>query len=72
MPFYFCPRSVMLFVIHRANHPELTYRGGQEPIIHFEADLHTVIRWAEANGTRWAFSLSNAGANYTVFRSRTD
>ncbi len=23
VPFYFCPRSVMLFVIHCANHPEL-------------------------------------------------
>ena len=29
VPFYFCPRSVMLYVIHCANHPELTYRGGQ-------------------------------------------
>ena len=31
VPFYFCPRSVMLFVIYRANHPELDYRGGQHP-----------------------------------------
>ncbi len=72
VPFYFCPRSVMLFVIHRANHPELTYRGGQEPIVHLEADLYRIIRWAEANGRPWAFSLSNAGAYYTEFRSRTD
>jgi hypothetical protein len=34
VPFYFCPRSVMLYVIHRANHPDLSYRGGQEPIVH--------------------------------------
>jgi hypothetical protein len=72
VPFYFCPRSVMLFVIHRANHPELTYRGGQGPIVHLEGDLYGVIRWAEANGRPWAFSLSNAGAYYTEFRSRTD
>src|SRR5213594_3136416 len=39
VPFYFCPRSVMLFLIHRANHPDLMYRDGQEPIIHLEADL---------------------------------
>src|ERR1044071_7424947 len=32
VPFYFCPRSIMLYLIHCANHPELTYRGGQEPI----------------------------------------
>lgn len=27
VPFCFCPRSIMLFVIHCANHPELIYRG---------------------------------------------
>ncbi len=69
VPFYFCERSIMLFVIHCANHPELAYRGGQQPIIHLEADLHQVVQWAEANGRRWAFSLSNAGAIYTQFRS---
>ncbi|MBN1420466.1 MAG: DUF4433 domain-containing protein [Planctomycetes bacterium] len=72
VPFYFCPRSVMLFVIHCANHPQLTYRGGQDPILHLEADLLAVVRWAEANGRRWAFSLSNAGARYTDFRSRLE
>ncbi len=72
VPFYFCPRSIMLFVIHCANHAELTYRGGQGPIVHLEADLHAVVAWAEASGRRWAFSLSNAGAFYTEFRSRVD
>jgi hypothetical protein len=72
VPFYFCPRSVMLYVIHMANHPELSYRGGQGPIVHLEADLHKVIRWAGAAGRRWAFSLSNAGAYYTEFRSRVE
>lgn len=72
VPFYFCPRSVMLYLIHCANHPELVYRGGQGPIVHLEADLHEVIRWVEANGGRWAFSLSNAGAYYTEFRSRLE
>lgn len=68
VPFYFCPRSIMLFVIHCANHPDLTYRGGQEPIVHLQADLHSVIAWADAHGVPWAFSLSNAGAIYTEFR----
>ncbi len=72
VPFYFCPRSVMLYVIHCRNHPELSYRDGQEPIVHLEADLRAVIRWAEAQGKRWAFSLSNAGASYCEFRSRED
>ena len=72
VPFYFCPRSIMLYVIHCANHPELTYRGGQGPIVHLEADLHEVVGWTDGNGRRWAFSLSNAGAYYTQFRARLD
>lgn len=72
VPFYFCPRSVMLFVIYCDNHPELTYHSGQEPIVHLEADLHEVLDWAESEGRRWAFSLSNAGAYYTEFRNQRD
>ena len=64
VPFYFCSRSVMPYLIYKRNHPELAYRGGQEPIIHLEADLHEVVTWANRNGRRWAFTLSNAGSNY--------
>ena len=70
VPFYFCPRSIMLYVIHCANHPELKYRGGQGPIIHLELDLHETIQWADSVGRRWAFSLSNAALAYAEFRSR--
>ena len=70
VPFYFCPRSIMLFILHCANHPELTYRGGQRPIVHLEADLHQSVEWAQANNRRWAFTLSNAGAYY--FEDRAD
>jgi hypothetical protein len=72
VPFYFCPRSIMLYVIHCANNLELAYRGGQEPIVHLEADLHQTIAWAESERRRWAFTLSNAGAYYTEFRNRLD
>jgi hypothetical protein len=72
VPFYFCSRSIMLYVIHCANHPELSYTGGQGPIVHLEADLYRVVRWAEKYGRRWAFSLSNAGAVYTQFRAQLD
>jgi hypothetical protein len=72
VPFYFCPRSIMLFLIHCANHPELAYTGGQEPILHLEADLQKTVAWADAGHRRWAFSLSNAGAVYTQFRNRVD
>lgn len=70
VPFYFCPRSIMLYLLHQANHPELTYRGGQSPIIHLQADLHSAVAWAQQNGRRWAFTLSNAGAYY--FEDRAD
>ena len=69
VPFYFCPRSIMLYLLYRANHPELTYRGGQGSIIHLEADMREVVAWADAQPRPWAFSLSNAGAYYTEFRS---
>ncbi|HWM89698.1 MAG TPA: DUF4433 domain-containing protein [Thermoanaerobaculia bacterium] len=72
VPFYFCPRSIMLYLIHRANHPELTYQEGQTPIIHLEADLHEVVTWAESERRRWAFTLSNAGAIYAEFRRQLD
>lgn len=72
VPFYFCPRSIMLFVIYRANHAELSYRGGQEPIIHLEADLDAVLEWARSRNLRCAFSLSNAGARYAEFRSQRE
>ena len=64
VPFYFCPRSVMLYVISRTDHSELSYRDGQEPIIHLEADLRQSITWADSNERRWAFTSSNAASNY--------
>jgi hypothetical protein len=69
-PFYFCSRSVMLYLIYRRSE-ELTYKGGQEPIIHLEADLHATIAWAQQSSRRWAFTLSNAGAYYFEDRSDT-
>jgi hypothetical protein len=70
VPFYFCARSVMLYLIHQANHPELSYRGGQAPIVHLEADLKEAVTWANGHDQRWAFTLSNAGAYY--FEDRCD
>jgi len=69
VPFYFCPRSVMLYLI-RQQHQDLTYKGGQGPIVHLESDLHATVQWANAQTRRWAFTLSNAGARY--FEDRAD
>ena len=70
VPFYFCPRSVMLYVISKQNHLNLAYRGGQAPIVHLVADLRDTVAWAEEHDSRWAFTLSNAGSRY--FEDRCD
>lgn len=67
VPFYFCPRSVMLYLLYQGNHVDLTYRGGQSPIVHLEADLDRVVQWAEQCPRPWAFSKVNAGARYSKF-----
>ncbi|MEM0655484.1 DUF4433 domain-containing protein [Klebsiella huaxiensis] len=72
VPFYFCPRSVMLYLIYRGNHQDLGYHGGQEPVLHLEADLYTVMDWVEQNRQRWAFTLSNAGAVYVESHCQRD
>lgn len=68
VPFYFCPRSLMLYILHKGNHQDVSYRGGQAPIVHLEADLHAVVAAMNQARRRWAFTLSNAAAVYTEFR----
>src|SRR5690348_3819372 len=67
VPVYLTQRSIMLYILHRRNHPEVSYRGGQQPIIHLQSDLNSVISWATVNQVRWAFSDRNAGAYLTTF-----
>lgn len=64
VPFYFCPRSVMLYIFNKNNHPQITYRGGQDPIIHIVADLNQTIGWANQYRKRWVFTDSNASSSY--------
>lgn len=63
VPFYFCPRSIMLYMIHTKNY-QLTYQGGQDSIIHLEIDFYKAIQWADENTKRWVFTKSNAGSRY--------
>ncbi len=67
VPFYFCPRSIMLYILHMGNHPSIDYSEGQRPILHLTADLGAVIRWAHEAGRLWAFSDRNAGARIAQF-----
>ena len=63
VPFYFCPRSPMLYAINNGN----TGRppGCQKTIIHLVSRVSSAI----ALGTPWAISDGNAGAFYTTFES---
>lgn len=47
VPFYFCYRSVMLYLLWQANHPNLAYRGGEHPIVHLEFNA------SESGRERW-------------------
>ena len=67
VPFYFCPRSVMLYVIHKGNHPDLGYRGGQDSVVHLVTRVSNVVAWAASNGVDWAFSPQNAGNGLATF-----
>ena len=69
VPFYFCPRSVMLFVIHKRN-AELAYQGGQSRIIHLVSSVNSAIK--SSGDKKWAFTDGNAGAYSIRGRFRSD
>jgi len=64
VPFYFCPRSIMLYMFSMNNHSDIAYHGGQEPIAHLVLRMMDVIRWADQSHRRWVFTDSNAGSFY--------
>lgn len=72
VPFFYCPRSIMLYILYRGNHQDIEYRDGQQPIVHLVADLEASIQWATRAGVRWALSPSNAGARYSTFYNARD
>ncbi len=54
----------MLYVIHKRNHPDLSFRGAQSQVVHLEADMNRVVDWADQNNRRWAFTTTNAGSKF--------
>jgi len=73
VPFYFCPRSIMLYILYRRNHDSISYEGGQAPIVHLVADFEASVQWVESNNGKWAITPTNADARYTdFFKSRDD
>ena len=66
VPFYFCPRSPMLFTINKGN----TGRpiGCQKSILHLVSTMTAGLTTQKA----WAVSSGNAGAYHTTFSSKLD
>ena len=71
VPFYFCPRSVMLFVIHKGNNPELGRQGGQGSIVHLEADLRRTVAWACASNKTLGIHVLQRRGPVTLRTTRT-
>jgi ssDNA thymidine ADP-ribosyltransferase, DarT len=64
VPFYFCPRSPMLYIVHKGG-AELAYKGGQRDVVHLVSSVEIAV----ATGRPYAFTGTNAGARYTTFHS---
>jgi hypothetical protein len=61
VPFFFCARSVMLYVLFKGELPSLPFKG-QDEIVHLEFDLIRMIAWATSTGRHWCFTKRNAAA----------
>lgn len=72
VPFFYCTRSIMLYILYRGNYDDVDYREGQGPVVHLVADLDASIQWATEHGMPWALSPTNASARYTSFYNRRD
>lgn len=57
VPFNFCPRSVMLFVVSQGHD---NYREGQQPIVHLVSSIETI----RATGRPWFFTDRHADLGY--------
>ena len=66
VPFFYCPRSVMLYQIH-VGHGNLRYSAGERRIVHLEFSIHGVVSWATHHGVPWAVADGNASIISTRF-----
>lgn len=57
VPFNFCPRSVMLYVVAQGHG---NYREGQQPIVHLVSSIKTIL----ALGRPWLFTDRHADLGY--------
>jgi hypothetical protein len=61
VPFYFAPRSPMLYTIHKGNVPN--YQGGQAAVLHFVTTVENI----EAAGLTFTFTDGHAVMVYSDF-----
>lgn len=61
VPFYFAPRSPMLYAIHRGH--VKGYDGGQSRVLHLVTEAETIA----ASGCSWAFTEGHAEIAWTEF-----
>lgn len=66
VPFNFCSRSVMLYVIHRGSVEG--YEGGQEPVLHLVSSVGRAVD----SGRPWAFTDRHAELAYTKYFESLD
>jgi len=59
VPFYFCPRSVMLYVISKG---ASDYAGGQREIVHLASRVSVITQ-----GTGWAFTDRHAEVGHAEY-----
>lgn len=63
VPFYFAPRSPMLYKLHKGGVPN--YTGGQDPLVYLVSSAEAVA----ATGASFVFSDGNCAATVTHFDS---
>ncbi|MBK6685930.1 MAG: DUF4433 domain-containing protein [Deltaproteobacteria bacterium] len=59
VPFNFCPRSVMLFAVHKGHQD---YTGGQEGVVHLVSSVSRAV----ALGRAWAFTDRHAELGHAL------
>ncbi len=69
VPFYYCPRSIMLYLIHMKS-GEIEFQDGQDRIVHLVSSVKTAVKFA--TDRHWAFSDGNAGTYHTVYSDDLD
>lgn len=66
VPFYFAPRSPMLFTIHRGN--VVGYSGGQREVVHLVSSVEMAVQL----GQHWTFTDGHAEMAFSTFYDSLD